>query len=140
MFKCGADGVGYYRDVPRILPLDIMVPPNDYHLYTFNAAQWSEIAWHADVVCKRARRQREANGKRKKKSTRRQVAIAMLPDDPSDKIDLPLSSTLQDRWWPKMGLWSVVTANANCWATASDNVANVAEDDFLMLQETKVFK
>jgi len=41
VFKCGADGVGYYRDVPRILPLDIMVPPNDYHLYTFNAAHWS---------------------------------------------------------------------------------------------------
>ena len=64
----------------------------------------------------------------------------MLPDDASDKIDLPLSSTLQDRWWPKMGRWSFVTANANCWVTASDNVANVAEDDFLMLQETKVFK
>ena len=44
VFKCGADGVGYYRDVPRVLPLNVMVPPDDYHLYTFSAAQWSDIA------------------------------------------------------------------------------------------------
>jgi len=113
-----------------------MVPPDDYHLYTFSAAQWSDIAWQANEASKRARRQRDLDGKRKKKKSRRQVAIAMLPDDASDKLDMPPCSTLQFRWWPKLGLWSVVTANANCWATASDDVANVAEDDFVMLQET----
>ena len=113
--------------------------PSEYHLYRFSAAQWQAVATQVEST-KRVRRQRLANGQRKKKTTRRKVAIAKLPDDTSTPIEIALSSTLQDRWWAKQGLWSVVTANPNCWATAADNIANVSEDDFALIQETKIFK
>ena len=76
VFKGDEDGVGYYRDLPKILPLEILVPESDYHLYRFNARQWQLVAEAAEVHrTKRARRQRHANGTRKKKkTTRRELA------------------------------------------------------------------
>ena len=100
VFRIGDDGVGYHADVPPCLPLDLLVKPDEYHLYRFSAAQWQAVASHAENI-KRARRQRLANGKRKKKTTRRQIPIKKLPDDASTPVEVALSSTLQDRWWDK---------------------------------------
>ena len=38
------------------------------------------------------------------------------------------------------GLLSILTANPNYWATAVENVANVSEDDFALVQECKLYK
>ena len=66
--------------------------------------------------------------------------MAKLPADARDNIEIEDASTFQDRWWVKQGLWSVASANPNCWATAMANVVNVAQDDFALIQETKKTK
>ena len=67
VFKGGENGVGYHKDLPVFLPLDTLVPESDYHLYRFNAKQWQLVAEAAERHrTKRARRQRHADGKRKK--------------------------------------------------------------------------
>ena len=83
MFKLGADGVGYYLDVPAALSLDTLVPQEDFHLYRFSAQQWRDVAYiAAEFRTRRARRQRKQDGTRKKpKRTRRQAAMKNLPDD-----------------------------------------------------------
>ena len=52
------------------------------------------------MVAKRARRQRDKDGKRKNNVTRRKTAITELPDDKANATDIPKFSTLQDKWWP----------------------------------------
>ena len=104
----GQEGVGYYPDVPMILPLDVVVPPDEYHLYRFTAKQWQLVAEFAeDHAAKRARRQRNQDGSRKKKKpTRRQLAIRNLPDDmvKDDSAFIPKSATFGSRWWAPLGL------------------------------------
>ena len=70
-------------DLPKILPLDTLVPETDYHLYRFNARQWQLVAEAAEACSiKRARRQRNADGTRKKKKpSRKKLAMKNFPDE-----------------------------------------------------------
>jgi len=108
VFKGGDDGVGYYLDLPKILPLDSLVPETDYRIYRFNARQWQLVAEAAEMhSIKRSRRRRNADGTRKKKKpSRRKPAMKHLPDElpKDDSTVVPMSGTLGSRWWQKLGL------------------------------------
>ena len=126
--------MGYYREVKKVLKLDVLIPPDVALEYNFSDEQLADIDMLVPHFQKRARRQRTADGKRKKKGlNRRQMAINNLPDVDAGAPPLvvPLSSTLEDRWWPKLGLWSITTPNPNSWASAVAYVTNTSSDDFL---------
>ena len=65
-----------------------------------------------------------------------------LPDEISkgDSELVPAAGTLGARWWQKLGLWSIISSNPNSWASAAANVLHGSEDDFVLLQETKLHK
>ena len=140
VFKLGDEGVGYYRELNRTINLDVLIPADTLQYFQFSEEQPKDIEALVPYYVKRARRQRTAECTRKKNElNRRQTAIKLLPDP--EKSDAPLciptTSTLQDRWWPKLGLWSITTSNPNSWAAATANVTNTSVDDFILLQETK---
>ena len=126
-----------------IINLDWLIPRELPDEYEFSQEQLDDIAMLVPYAIKRARRQRMPDGRRKKKApSRRQTAIKNLPDTTRGEkpLDIPLESTLEDRWWPKHGLWAITTSNPNSWASAAANVSNKASDDFLLLQETTTLK
>ena len=141
VFKLGDhELIGYFVDAPQKLRLNELIPPASADDFGF------DVKWAVDTAFrfgKRARRQRLPDGKRKPRGpNRRQRAIKHLPPTTagSAAIDIPESSTFGDRWWVAKGLWSIATSNPNSWASAMANVANVSQDDFLLLQETKTYK
>ena len=89
----------------------------------------------------RASRKRNPDGTRYKQISRRQLAIQKLPTqiDSLIKRFAPLTH-LADASCGKLGLWSVLTANANAWETAALLVLPHAPDDVILLQETKIFR
>ena len=138
IFKCGPDGVGYHAEIPPTIILDKLIPPaannTDENAVVINLI--SLLAPQAPT--KRVRRQRHPNGKRRvrKRRGRRQRAIDAHPDNGKTKPPYTAqpTTTLSDRWWPQHGLWSILTANPNCWKAMISEILEVSQDDFVLGQ------
>ena len=142
MFQLGPDGVGYYSDLPKLLLLEPLLPPPSQPDDLANFAQIAALV-HQRIKPRRARRQRNKDGTRKKKKTktRREAAIANWIDSNSaPPCIIEQTATLHDRWWPSAGLWAFLTVNPNSWKTAVSEILPSAEDDVILMQESNTFK
>ena len=82
---------------------------------------------------RRDSRKRNPDGTRVKPQSRKQLAIANLPTQIDDAIAkaAPLAH-LSEQSWRKQGLWSILTASANSWDTASTAVLAHAPGDAVL--------
>ena len=85
---------------------------------------------------RRARRALTPGGSRRKKKSRAQLAAAA---DPSNK-SCPVTACVGESWWRARGLWALDTANANCWNSLVSHVLKRSKADFVLAQETKIYK
>ena len=81
----------------------------------------------------RARRKRNAQGKRLRQNGRLKKLMAA--------VFAPIflaTTTLVDTWWRDAGLWAIDTTNSNCFDTAQTNVLEKSKADIVMLQEHRL--
>jgi len=145
VFNLGLDTlIGYNADRPQKLLLDLVIPPRPEPACDVRISIDLATLTSDQPQARRARRQREKNGKRRhrKRRGRRQRAIDAHPDNHDKKPAYTTEPTavLGERWWPEHGLWSVLTANPNCWKAMVKEVLEISQDDFVLGQETKLQK
>ena len=146
VYTTGSKGLGYYvdvvgsRDQPHgngkvtlVLDAAIPVPACTAALMHIDGSLSSLAISH-----KRATRARLADGRRKKRLTRRQrAAAAQLDDGKLDSI-CPETALLGDCWWQEFGMWALDTGNANCWKSFKGSYAANSKADVVFGQESKI--
>ena len=142
----GSQGIGYYIDpstsqpdpiglTPIPICLDSLVP---LQACTPGLLRAEAVPWPSTSQGIRARRARLPCGKRKPHTSReRRRATAHFVDSTVSDDLCPISGVVEERWWPKLGLWAVEIANGNCWDSVEAAMVKRSSADILMLQETK---
>ena len=135
VFKTCGHGTGYYKDRAacdvqrRVLVLADLVA---HASSTPTALPWNTTH---QAMPSRARRARLPDGRRKRIISRKKRAILRSSHPPAQCLPTGL---VEERWWPKRGLWAIDTANGNSWNTLAPAMLSRSQADVLLAQETKI--
>ena len=149
VFKTGEKGTGYYRDGavalgqgqpkqggPIPIQLDSLVKLevcNQTLLHNPNGDKAASMPRG-----KRARRARQADGRRQKHASRKKIANKLCTQGISNEACCPEIGSIHDKWWKPLGMWAVETGNPTSWNSGCDAALKRSNADVLALQEVRI--
>ena len=148
VFRTGDNGTGYYRDrtsvceqrvagqdEPTTILLDELIKHSACNKTFIEGTDTSSMQWPRS---RRARRARQADGKRRKKPSRRQVANLLARQGKGNYSCCPETGSIKDRWWRELGMWAVETGNPNSWRSGCEKMLRASSADVVALQEARI--